>query len=337
MKKFLVISIISFLVIACSRQDLTFTTFPEIMAIPPGYPDIQAPADNVYTLARWTLGKRLFHDPIMSSDKSISCASCHNQVNAFSDHVSLSEGVHKRLNTLNTPTLTNIAYNPYFTSAGGVSTLEKHVLVPVQEHNEFDFNMLLIVERIKDDPTYVELSKQSYDRLPDAYVITRAIACYERSLLSFESEFDKYNMGKTDAMGVSAKRGMDLFYSDKTQCSSCHSGINFTDYSFKNNGLYKDYQEEGRLKLTGNEEDRGLFKVPTLRNIERTAPYMHDGSMADLNSVIRHYESGGLPHKNRSEHIRPFSLTGDERKDLIQFLKSLTDENFVSNPIFNNK
>lgn len=332
--KYPVFVLICFCIVACGKDQIIPKATFTLMEVPPGYPVAEAPADNEFTLERWTLGKKLFYDNIMSADGNTSCASCHKQGFAFSDDVPLSTGVFDRQNQLNTPTLTNIAYNPYYTLAGGVSTLEKHVLVPVQEHNEFDFNMLDVVTRMNEDITYVNLSRHAYDRIPDPFVITRALACFERSLISYGSNFDRFNSGHEEAVSTSARRGLELFNSTKTGCSNCHSGINFTDYSFRNNGIYEDYIEEGRMRLTGLESDKGLFKVPTLRNIKLTAPYMHDGSMNDLEAVIRHYESGGKNFINKNKEIVPFSLNGQERVDLISFLESLTDYQFIQNPIF---
>jgi cytochrome c peroxidase len=133
---------------------------------------------------------------------------------------------------------------------------------------------------------------------------------------------------------VQSLSGRDIFMGQKAGCINCHSGVNFTNYAFENNGLYVQYKDEGRKRLTGLESDEAKFKIPTLRNIGYTAPYMHDGSIKDLESVIRHYESGGKAHKNKSVLIRPFNLTEQERNDLIQFLKSLSDEQFIKNPIF---
>lgn len=307
------------------------------MEVPIGFPEINQPEDNLFTYERWVLGKKLFFDPVMSLDNSISCSSCHNPSLAFSDSLSFSLGVDQRIGTRNASTLTNIGYNPYFTSEGGVPTLEMQVLVPIQEHNEFDFNIVDLAERLSDDPEYIEMSLEAYNRVPDPFVITRAIACYERSLLSGNSPYDKYvSLGNLDALTNSQLRGMDLFFSDKTNCFKCHDDFNFTNYEFENNGLYEVYEDEGRFRLTGLEEDRALFKIPTLRNIELTAPYMHDGSMQTLEEVITHYNTGGKLYFNKSELITPLELTENEIQDLVSFLKSLTDTSFVNNTLFSN-
>jgi cytochrome c peroxidase len=231
--------------------------------------------------------------------------------------------------------LTNIGYNPYFTRAGGVPTLEMQILVPIQEHNEFNTNILAIVELLKKDSSYVHQAKIAYNREIDPFVITRSIANFERSLISGNSIYDQYTyQNKKAAMNESAKKGMALFFGDKTNCSKCHSGFNFSNYAFENNGLYTNYADSGRMRLTKDETDRARFKVPTLRNIEFTAPYMHDGSIQDLEGVVMHYNSGGVFHKNKSTLVKPLGLSSQEQKNLVDFLKSLTDYSFINNKNF---
>jgi len=332
--KYLYLSVLVFF-LACREELPGDASFPLLMEVPESVTLPEPPADNHFTPERWQLGKRLFYDKVMSSDSSLSCASCHRSELAFADDLPLSKGVRDRNTTVNVPSLTNVAFNPYYTMAGGVETLEKQVLIPIQEHNEFDFNMVLIVERLRNDSSYIKMCKDAYDRIPDAFSVTRAIACFERSLLSFGSDFDLYDHGKNkEKMSPSAIRGMDIFMGEKARCNSCHSGTNFTNYAFENNGLHINYVEEGRKRVTGLDIDESKFKVPGLRNLIFTAPYMHDGSMPDLMSVIMHYESGGQPHKNKSPILRPFQLTSQERSDLTAFLKSLSDRKFVENPIF---
>jgi len=323
-------------IISCGKeQEVEPLYMPALMEIPKGFPEIEVPEDNEFTKARWDLGKRLFFDPAMSLDSSISCASCHHPELAFSDEVAFSLGVEERPGTRNSPSLANVAYQPYLTREGGVPTLEMQILVPIQEHNEFDFNIVLIADRLKTDASYVEMAEAAYDRELDAFVITRALACFERSLLSGYSPFDqRQNYDKEEALSNEAINGMELFYSDRTNCSKCHSDFNFTNYAFENNGLYDDYPDTGRFRVTGEDADLALFKVPGLRNIELTAPYMHDGSFDTLEEVVEHYQSGGSNHPNKSSLIQPLTLTESEKSDLVQFLKSLTDEAFISNPLF---
>ncbi len=332
------IIVITLLTISCQKQEMEEPIlFPELTEVPPGFPPIEYPDDNAFTLERWRLGKKLFFDPVMSVDSSISCASCHLPSLAFSDEIAFSPGVEGRAGVRNAPTLANVAYHPYLTREGGVPTLEMQILVPIQEHNEFDFNIVLLAERLSDNNIYTAMAENAYQRPPDPFVITRALACFERTLISGLSPYDKHkNYGDKTSLSENASKGMHLFFSDRTNCSNCHAGFNFTNYAFENNGLYQQYADEGRFRLTGNEADRALFKVPTLRNIALTAPYMHDGSMNTLEEVVDHYQSGGVDHPHKSELIHPLDLTPEEQNDLIAFLKSLTDETFVQNPLFSN-
>ncbi|MEM6347247.1 MAG: cytochrome c peroxidase [Bacteroidota bacterium] len=303
--------------------------------IPEGFPEIDFPEDNAFTQERWLLGKKMFYDPRFSVDRSVSCASCHQPALAFSDGVSKSRGVSERLGERNSPSLANVAYHPYFTREGGVPTLEMQILVPIQEHAEFDFNILLVAERLTQDSVYQSLSQKAYGREMDFFVITRSLATFERSLISGNSLYDLDQRGVNGyQLSTKARRGMELFFSERTACSSCHGGFNFTHYAFENNGLYADYPDAGRFRLTNREEDRALFKVPSLRNVGLTAPYMHDGSMNTLEEVLAHYNKGGEGHLHQSPLVKPLALSPAEQKAIISFLHSLSDPQFIANPQF---
>ncbi|MBT8229638.1 MAG: cytochrome-c peroxidase [Bacteroidia bacterium] len=306
------------------------------MEIPAGFPAMDIPVDNAYTEDRWMLGKKLFYDSILSVDNTISCASCHQQELAFSDGLVKSKGVESRMGLRNAPSLANIGYHPYFTREGGVPTLEMQVLVPIQEHAEMDFNIVLAADRLQKDPEYVKMSNIAYGEEPSPYMITRALANFERSLISGYSKYDEVINGNS-RFSDQEEIGYNLFKSERLACTSCHSGFNFTDYSFQNNGLYDAYNDDGRYRLTGKEDDKAMFKTPSLRNVALTAPYMHDGSLGDLESVVEHYMSGGSKHQHKSEHLKGFQLSGLEKDALIAFLKTLTDFQFINNENFRNE
>lgn len=334
MLKYLVtLSII--ILIGCDREVIE-QPIDSILQVPKGFPVPEFPDDNQLTEARWALGKRLFYDPGLSKDGTISCATCHLAEYAFTDTRTVSEGVDQRLGSRNAPTLANIAYHPYLTREGGVPSLEMQILVPIQEHAEFDFNILLIAERLNADSSYVRASLDAYNRPPDAFVITRAISCFERTLISGQSRYDFYINGSKTELSESEIKGKNLFFSERLACSQCHSGYNFTNYAFENNGLYEVYSDQGRFRLTGDTADEALFKVPTLRNIEVTAPYMHNGSISNLEEVVEHYNSGGKGHKHKSSLIKQLYLSASEKEDLIAFMKPLTDHDFLTNPKFRN-
>lgn len=326
--------------IACKKEEEPgpVPAYPDPGAVPEGFPQMEYPADNPFSYEKWVLGKKLFYDPMLSEDYSISCGSCHQARYAFADPKKVSIGAGKAQGIRNSPSLANVGYHPYFTREGGVPTLEMQVLVPIQEHNEFNFNMLSIAERMKEDEEYVRMSHEVFGRDPDAYVITRSIATFERTLISGNSAYDRYKFrGEEAALTPGQLRGMQLFFSDRANCGKCHSGFNFTDYSFRNNGLYDTYADAGRYRLTLDSADLALFKVPSLRNVALSAPYMHDGSMETLREVVEHYNSGGQNHRHKSEWIHELGLTPREKEDLVQFLESLTDPVFITNPVFHDQ
>lgn len=308
--------------------------YPGLMEIPSGFPSIPEPDDNTFTQIRWELGKKLFFDKKLSSDASISCASCHDPALAFSDDVAFSLGVQNRVGLRNSPSLTNIAYHPYYTREGGLPSLETQIAIPIQEHNEFDNNIVAIAQELREDSLYASMALEAYDREMNPFVITRALSCFERSLISGQSTYDAYRNGQEDQMSPEALRGMDLFFSNQLKCSICHAGFNLSDYRFTNNGLYENYPDKGRYRLTQQPMDLATFKTPSLRNVEYTAPYMHDGSFSSLDQVIEHYAKGGAEHPNKSPLIQGFDISDQDKSDLKAFLLSLSDEQFVNNPLF---
>lgn len=335
------VKIVSLVLFSCTvisgcEKDSSNDGVEAVIIIPPGFPSMNFPSDNNFTMARWELGKQLFYEKQLSKNNTLSCGSCHKQKFAFSDSVALSLGDNNAIGSSNAPTLANIGYHPYFTRAGGIPTLEMQILVPIQEHNEFNSNMLDVIDKLKLNNNYVQQAQLAYGRDLDAFVITRAISTFERSLISGNSRYDKYvNDSNLYSLTPSESRGLQLFNSSQTNCSSCHSGFNFTNYTFENNGLYLNYPDSGRMRLTNLPQDRARFKVPSLRNIAFTAPYMHDGSFTSLQQVIDHYNSGGQPHVNKSNLVKPLNLTAQEKADLISFLNTLSDESFVRNNLFN--
>jgi cytochrome c peroxidase len=181
----------------------------------------------------------------------------------------------------------------------------------------------------------VQMSREAYGRIPDPYVITRAISTFERTILSGNSPYDQYNaQGCREALSYSQYRGMELFFSSKTNCFRCHGGFNFTEYAFENNGLYTEYADIGRMRFTNDSADLAKFKVPSLRNVGYTAPYMHDGSLQSLTEVIDHYNMGGVAHPSKSPLVKPLQLKESEKHDLIAFLLALSDEQFLNDTRF---
>lgn len=319
-----------------SSEDLLSNTVEPVfeIEIPEGFPPIDYPDDNYPTASRIELGKLLFHDVRLSRDGSFSCASCHIQDQGFADQNPISIGIDGLEGIRNSPTLSNLAWYPSLFMDGGVPTLELQVLAPIEAEFEMDHNIVLASEELQADPYLNSLAKRAYQRELDPYVVTRSISAYERTLISGNSRFDQYMQGITNALTDQELEGMDLFFSQETMCSQCHVTPLFTDFSFQNIGLYEEYEDNGRQRVTTLPEDNGKFKVPSLRNISMTAPYMHDGSVSTLEEVVDFFNEGGLNHENKDERIQPLNLSTDQKQALVAFLHTLTDQEFLNNPEF---
>jgi cytochrome c peroxidase len=304
-------------------------TYP--LEIPTGFPQMPIPTDNYLTVDRVALGKKLFFDPILSRDGSVSCGSCHWQEHAFADTAVFSRGIEGRTGFRNAPTLFNLAWHPYFFMDGGVPTLELQVLAPLDNHAELDMDLLELMARLQQHPQYPSLFRKAYGRDPDPFGLTRAIAAYERTLVSGNSPYDQYT-SNPNALNDSQIRGMELFFGDQLHCASCHSGFDFTDYGFYNIGLPVTTADSGRMRVTLNELDRGAYKTPSLRNVAVSAPYMHDGSLNSLEVVIDFLASGGAHYPNQHPLTQGFTISNQEKADLIAFLNSLTDTDFLTDP-----
>lgn len=343
--------------------------------LPAGLPRPVVPADNPMTPARVELGRYLFYETRLSITGKHACASCHEQKRAFSDGRPVGLGATGEQHPRNSMSLTNVAYNSVLTWANpGMTRLEIQALVPMFGEHPIELGLSgredQILAMLRQDPTYRQLFAAAFgigDRPINLSNLTKALAAFERSLLSFNSPYDRYRFGgDKNAISAAAKRGERLFHSEQLECFHCHGGFNFadstkherlafTEVAFHNTGLYNiDGQGAypahnlGVYQLTGKTTDMGKFKAPTLRNIALTAPYMHDGSIATLEEVLEHYRVGGrtLPtgayagvgSKNpyKSHFVSGFELTAAEKSDLLAFLHSLTDPSFVVNPAFSN-
>jgi len=281
-----------------------------------------------------SLGAHLFFDPILSEDKTISCASCHNPKFAFADNKPLSVGVHGRKGTRNAPAVMNMASRRFFFHDGRASSLEEQALGPIENPVEMNLSYSEAVKRVQENEAYQYYFNKVYQSKPDSALILKAIAQFERSLESDGSAIhDKWMNGEdtTNQFTESQKRGRIIFMT-KGKCFDCHFSPDFTTDEFRNIGLYDGdkLNDVGRFGVTKDSADLGKFKVPGLRNVALTAPYMHNGMFATLEEVIEYYNN---PYAVVQEPInidtlmQPLDLTQQEKDDLLHFLESLTDEN----------
>jgi cytochrome c peroxidase len=288
------------------------------------------PSDNQPSAEKIELGRALFFDKRLSLDESIACADCHNPAYAFTDRKTVSEGIQGKQAERNAPTLLNSAFLQTVMFDAHLKTLELQVIVPIQEATEMGHNMKVLIPKLRAVPAYQEAAKRLFNRDFDAWVLTRSIAAFERSLLSLNSPYDQFVSGNKRAMTSDQRAGMKLF--NALYCTTCHPAPYFTNFKAENNGIYKDYgHDKGRFRINLDSADIGFFKTPTLRNIELTYPYMHDGSLKTLDEVIDHYLAGGKHPKGQHPSILPFQLTAREKKQLISFLGALTDTSYLKN------
>jgi cytochrome c peroxidase len=280
------------------------------------------------------LGKRLFFEKKLSRDNSISCASCHIPEYAFSDTLDFSIGVGGRKGKRNTPSAMNMASREIFFFDGRAATLEIQATFPIQDHNEMDINIDKAVSKIAQDKFYQKAFKKIYKKSPNKTNILSAIADYERSLES-SNPFDDYMNGDQNAISESAKRGHKVFMNPKNKCFDCHFTPDFTGDEFRNIGLFngKELNDSGRYLITKKKNDIGKFKVPGLRNIAVTGPYMHNGMFKTLQEVIAYYNNpiAKIPNAINTDTLlhKPLLMSDNEMIDLEEFLKTLTDPAFV--------
>ncbi len=278
-----------------------------------------------------TLGRQLFFDPILSSTRKISCASCHKPEFAFADSSVISPGVYDRKGTRNTPSAMNLTDDVSFFWDGRAATLEEQALLPIASPHEMDLPVDSAVTRLNSSEHYRRAFRQVFGQLPDARNLAQALAGFQRSLETADTPFDDWRLNdNADAVSESVKRGFAIFNS-KARCFQCHFGPNFNNTEFRNIGLFdgKILQDSGRASVTGRSGDLGKFKIGPLRNVALTAPYMHNGMFRTLREVIDYYDDPDKvvpdPINRDSLLSRPLNLTEQEKTDLENFLRSLTD------------
>jgi cytochrome c peroxidase len=282
------------------------------------------------------LGKMLFADPILSKDKTVSCASCHKPVYAFADTSAVSMGVNGKKGKRNTPAAMNLRLDTSFFWDGRAKTLEEQALAPIENPDEMNLPVEEAVRRLMQNKKYNAYFKKIFNSEPTAELLAKAIAAFERTLETSESPFDEWKFyDDSSAVSDAVKRGFIIF-NEKGKCVKCHFGADFTTHEFRNIGLFdgKKLNDSGRSVITGNKSDIGKFKTPGLRNVAVTAPYMHNGMIKTLSDVIEFYNETEklVPNPINKDTIlaKPLGLTQNEKKDLEAFLHSLTDKRFTS-------
>jgi len=330
--------------------------------LPKGFPKPLVPADNPMSAAKVELGRYLFYDKRMSVNGTQSCASCHKQELAFTDGRPVGIGATGERHSRSAMSLVNVAYSAVLTwSNPGLKSLEEQALVPMYGDHPVELGLRKgdrFIAALRADKTYPALFAKAFPTEPDPYTVanvTKAIASFERSIISARSPYDRYHYDRDDnAVSEAAKRGEVLFFSQHISCFRCHGGFNFSDATvsernaghtveFHNTALYNlagvlsyPLPNLGIYEYTRDPADVGKFKTPTLRNIALTAPYMHDGSIPTLEGVIDHYAAGGRAHDNpnRDHLVGGFQISREGRDDLVEYLKSLTDEEVTRDPQF---
>jgi len=310
---------------------------PVSIKVPLGLPPVPVPAGNPPTAETIALGRRLYYDPILSADNTVSCATCHSPQYGFADPKPVSEGVGRRTGTRNSPSVLNSAYFTTQFWDGRAPSLEKQAEGPVQNPVEMANTLAVVEQRLNADPSYREQFAKAWGPHPITYeMVEKSIASFERTVISGNSPFDRWKYGHDEnAVNAAVKRGFLVFTSNKKgNCAACHSVgesyATFTDNQFHNVGVGVDMDEftdVGLYAVTHHEADKGKFKTPCIRNIAVTAPYMSDGSLKNLKEVVDFYIGAGNsnPNLDKQIHVLDF-LSGAERADLEAFLNSLTGE-----------
>lgn len=330
--------------LACSKEEVTPIENPSsesqsLFFIPVNFSDpIYPMANNPVTKAGFELGKALFNDPLLSRDQTISCSECHNQSYAFTHHGhALSHGIDGKEGNRNAPPIQNMAWQKEFFWDGGVGDLDLFPIAPIENPIEMDEKLGNVLAKLRKTSHYPVMFKKAFGSEEiSSQRFLQALSQYMNSLISSNSKYDKVMRKEGEMFSIDEQAGFQLF---QMLCASCHKGENFSDLSYRNNGLAINpkINDQGRYRITENKADLYKFKVPNLRNIEVTAPYMHDGRFNTLEDVLNHY-TGEITN---SETLDPLLKTGivlnaTEKRQLIVFLKTLTDKNFLTNTKLSN-
>ena len=311
-----------------------FGTSPFTFETPSGFPTMNIPSNNPMTIEGVALGNKLFHDKILSGNGTQACASCHVQTSGFSDPNRFSTGIDGFIGNRNASAIINVGWNNELNWDGSAITLEEQAFEPITNSLEMHDTWENVENKLNSNEEYSTLFKNAFNiDYIDSNHVVMAIAQFERTLISGNSKFDKYLRGETQ-LTSSEFGGYAIFNSEKGDCFHCHGTQMFMDNLFHNNGLdLEPFTDIGLGKITNNNSDNGKFKTPTLRNIEFSAPYMHDGRFTSIEEVVEHYNSGGKYSTTIDPLMKKLGiglqLTNKEKKDLVAFLKTLSDTEFI--------
>lgn len=325
MKKILYLSFL-ILIASCNKdkEEVFELSYPDYFPTP-----VYSFENNELTKDKFELGRKLFYDGILSSDNSVSCGSCHSQVHGFADHnVNFSTGVNNLKGTRNSPAITNMIWSSSFMWDGGVNHIEVFSLAPITNPLEMNESMENVIDKLNQNDFYKSAFKKAYgtSTITDQ-LLFRALTSFMSMLVSDDSRYDQFRQGKA-ILTPQEVEGLQLF---QQKCASCHAEPLFTNHSFQNNGLDSVFIDLGRGRITLEEEDNGKFKVPSLRNVELTYPYMHDGRFWTLEQVLEHYNTGIKNSETLApELVNGLPMTAEEKKKIIAFLKTLTDYTIIS-------
>lgn len=337
---YIYISLLVF-VLSCSHNssDKLPEQFEDYLTVPSHFPEAKFPKDNPYSKEKAELGRHLFYEPLLVRDSSFpACSHCMRQEYAFSNNWRFSRGARGLSEHRNNMTLVNAAYRDKYFWDGRGKAIEGPAYRSLWLPGIFDSDTNEIVKRLENTELYPKLFKKAFGQNShiSAKLISEAIATFVRTLISGNSRYDQYINGDKSALNSIEKEGMELFFSERTRCSNCHSGIFFTDLQPHNTGVTTHYFDKGHFEVTGLRQHRGSFITPTLRNIEKTAPYMHDGYLKNLDEVMEHYNRGGRVFSLKDTLMRPLNLNSKEINSMIAFLKTLTDHQFLQDKRYAN-
>lgn len=322
LKRCLLAIVMALPITALHAVDAQPTAGVAIPPVPLGLESLIIPDDNPSTADKIELGKMLYFDKRLSSDSSVSCATCHDPKMGWSNGDAVATGIRGLKGGRSAPTIINAAYSHFQFWDGRAIQLEGQALGPIQNPIEMDMKLDALVERLNKIEGYRKEFQKVFGTEVTSDGIAKAIAAFERTILSGDAPYDRFHAGDKTALSEAAQRGMKVFF-NKGQCSSCHVPPVFSDGSFHNVGVGFDHKDPdlGRFAQTKLDGDRGGFKTPTLREIARTAPYMHDGSLKTLEEVVDYYDKGGTPNPYLDEGIFALKLTAQEKADLVTFMK----------------